>query len=327
MAKYIDIEVIHSLSEAQPKKGTITKYWLHLISNGIAQPISIPVIIAQGVDNEDDAPVLGITAAVHGNELNGIPVIQRLFQEIDPTTLRGTLIGVPVVNVISIMQQQRRYVDGVDLNRIMPGKMNGNRSEMFAYRFTNRILKHFDYLLDLHTASFGRVNSYYIRADMKRKETAKLARLQNAEIILNNTGGDSTVRSAAADMGIHAITIELGDPSIFQKGMIQAGLVGVKNVMAHLKMTDNEIVKPEKAPIYCKKSYWIYANRGGILEVFPKIGQIIEKGDRIAIVRDVFGDTIQVYEAPESGVVIGKSTQPVGYTGGRILHLGIIKSN
>lgn len=45
-------------------------------------------------------PVVGITAAVHGNELNGIPLIHRLFHEIDCGTLCGTLVAIPVVNTL-----------------------------------------------------------------------------------------------------------------------------------------------------------------------------------------------------------------------------------
>src|SRR5210317_2013251 len=104
-------------------KGTLRYYWLSIVSDGFGNPVSIPLIVARGVE---DGPILGLTAAVHGNELNGIPVIQRLFSEIDVNDLRGTIIGVPVVNVPSFMRKKRTFSDGVDLNHIMPGKEDGN---------------------------------------------------------------------------------------------------------------------------------------------------------------------------------------------------------
>src|SRR5690606_7085540 len=183
---------------------------------------------------------LGLTAALHGNELNGIPVIQRLFREIDVKKLKGNIIGIPVLNVPSLVRKKRRFIDGTDLNHIMPGKEEGNVSQVYAYRVFHAIVKNFDYLIDLHTASFGRVNSYYIRADMEIKSTRTMALLQNAQIIVHNPPNDGTLRGAAEDLGIAAITVEVGDPNRFQKGMIRSGLAGIHNVLQYLDMTEGE---------------------------------------------------------------------------------------
>lgn len=318
--RYLDIRVITRLKLEEVPPNQVQKYWMHIISNGLGQPVYLPLIVLRG---SEPGPVVGITAGVHGNELNGVPVVQQTFQRIDPTALRGTLIGVPVVNVLSLLSHERRFLDGEDLNRIMPGKTRGNRSQIYAYRFVRRIIQELDYLIDLHTASNGRINSHYIRADMRRKTTAKLAELQNPQIILNNAGADGTLRSAAADLGIHAITVEIGDPNLFQEKMIGYGLEGVFNVLYHLKMLEGEVKPPQQTPVRCRKSYWMYADRGGIMEVFPEVTEAVEKGQRIALIRDVFGELIKEFHAPEDGIVIGRSVSPVNQTGGRILHLGI----
>lgn len=302
-------------------RGEISRFWLRLAADGIGTAINIPVMVARGME---DGVTLGITAAVHGNELNGIPVIQRLFNELEPTKLKGTVIGIPVVNVPGYLLMQRKFNDGLDLNRIMPGKANGNNAEVYAYRFVNRILKHFDYLLDLHTASFGRINSYYIRANMEDPITAKLAHLQHAQIILNSPAPDPTVRGTATRMGKKAITLEVGDPNVFQKGIIRSGLTGMHNTLAYLDMVETEIEQPEISPIVCNHSYWIYTDKGGVLQILPKATAYVKKGDCIAILRNVFGDKLKEYFAPEDGIVIGKSVHPVAQTGSRILHLGIV---
>lgn len=74
------------------------------------------------------------------------------------------------------MLNQRQYSDGTDLNSLFPGvsqiKANdmqdpkGNCSEQFAYHLLHKIVSQFEYLIDMHTASFGRINSLYVRADM-----------------------------------------------------------------------------------------------------------------------------------------------------------------
>lgn len=312
--------VIRDLQLDDMPRGMMARYWLHLVNDGLGMPVYIPLLVARGVEN---GPVMGLTAAVHGNELNGIPVIQRLFKEIKVENLRGTLVGVPVVNIPSLLRNKRRFIDGTDLNHIMPGREDGNVSQVYAYRLVNRIIQHFDYLVDLHTASFGRVNSYYIRADMKEPVTRKMALLQNAQIIVHNPPSDGTLRGAADALGIHAITLEVGNPNTFQKGLIRSGLTGIHNLLHYLEMTEGSIEENTSPTIHCDRSYWLYTDTGGILTVHPGVTDRVEKGEVIASLRNIFGDLIQEYRAPEDGVVIGKSVSPINQTGGRILHLGI----
>ena len=316
-----EAEIIKELKISDVPRGAVSRYWLQLVSDGMGVPIQIPIIVARG---NKDGKVLGLTAAVHGNELNGIPVIQRVFKEIDISKLKGAIVGVPVVNIPSLLRKKRRFIDGTDLNHIMPGKANGTVSQVYAHRITTRLVKEFNFLIDLHTASFGRINSYYIRADMSDPVVNKMALLQNPEIIVHNPPSDGTLRGTAADMGIKAITLEVGNPNTFQKGMIRDGLTGIHNVLDYLGLISCECEEPEET-IMCKSSYWIYTDRGGVLTVYPKVTELVKKGQEIAAMRNIFGDLIQTYYAPEDGVVIGKSTSPINQTGGRILHLGILK--
>mgnify|MGYP002785262496 CR=1 FL=1 len=170
----------------------------------------------------------------------------------------------------------------------------------------------------------------YVRADVKNDTLFTLAKLLEPDIILNNKGNPSfgseeskTLRAAALEKGIHSVTVEYGDPQVFQTVMISRGVNGILNIMAWLGMlTEPEKVK--KLPVICKKSYWMYTDAGGYLEVLVELNQVIEKGAPIAIVRNAVGDKIKEYYAPESGIVIGKSTNPVAMSGDRILHLGIL---
>jgi len=312
--------VIRQLHAGDAPRGAVTRYLVHLVTDGIGAPVYVPVIVARG---REDGPVLGLTAAVHGNELNGIPVVQRIFQEIDLEGLRGTLIGVPIVNVPSLHRNQREFIDSIDLNDIMPGKADGNVSEVYAWRTVNWIVSEFDYLADLHTASNGRINSYYIRADMNDPVTRQMALLQNAQIIVNNAPSDGTLRSAAAALGIHAVTLELGNPATFQRGIIRSGLIGIHNLLSYLGMTDDAIIAPENRPTLCRSSYWMYTDTGGILDVRPGLNDNVEAGQVVTTLRNVFGDLVREYQAPESGVVVGKSVYPINQTGGRILHIGV----
>ncbi|NJC25782.1 succinylglutamate desuccinylase/aspartoacylase family protein [Neolewinella antarctica] len=315
------IPIIEDLSEAKVEPGTTQRFWLKIISDGLGEPVKIPILYARGLT---DGPVLGLTAAVHGDELNGIRVIQRLFDDLPVKEIRGTVIGVLVVNVPGFFRQQRFFSDGVDLNHMMPGREGGNASQLYAHRVLERIVKHFDYILDLHTASRGRTNSYYIRADMSAESTRQLAMLQNPQLIVHNPPSDGTLRGAAAEAEIPAITLEVGNPGVYQKRLIRSGLAGIHNVLSHLGITDDEIEPAETPPILCRKSYWLYTDAGGLLTVEVELLQVVKAGEVVAVLRDVFGRVKKKFQAPENGVVIGKSTMPVNSSGGRILHLGIV---
>lgn len=295
---------------------------LNIASNGLGDHISLPVMVMKGRCAE---PVVGITAAVHGNEVNGLPIIHQLFRTINPLKLNGTIVGVPVVNIPGFLENERYFRDGQDLNRLFPGKKDGNRSEFYAYQFVERIARHFGYLIDLHTASFGRINSLYVRANLQNEVTEKMALLQHPQIVVNKEGDDGTLRNTLTDLGIPSITVEVGNPSLFQKKLISKSLLGLNNVLSYLKM----VPRPEKLslekPIICKESHWLYTDHGGILEVLPGLVDFVKKGDLIATVRDAFGEVSARYYSPYDGVVIGKSTNPIGEAGARILHIGIVK--
>jgi predicted deacylase len=268
--------------------------------------------------------VVGITAAIHGNELNGIVVIHRLLSRLARTPLlKGTLVAVPIVNVPGYLREQREFEDGVDLNRVMPGKPDGNESALYAHRLMERVVQHFEYLIDLHTASTGRENSLYIRADMKDPLTAKLARIMAPQIILHSPGADGTLRDAAQRRGIRSLTVEIGDPQRFQGEYVRNARLGLQELLEHLGMLPDISDPDSHIPVECGRSSWIYTDRGGVLHVLPKVADRVEKDDRIAILYNVWGDIVREYGAPESGIVIGRSVNPTARAGSRVLHLGI----
>ncbi|RUS14812.1 hypothetical protein BC938DRAFT_477205, partial [Jimgerdemannia flammicorona] len=247
-----DIPTVSNLDLDALPMGKISRLWVVLAKDGLSAPIKVPVIVAKGVR---DGPVVGMTAALHGNELNGIPLIHRLFsQELQLSALHGTVVAVPVTNVPGYLSGVRTFNDGVDLNRLMPGKKNGSISQVYAYNLMERIVSKFNYLLDLHTASKGRVNSLYVRSNMVNEVTREMSRLQNPQIIVHNTSPDGSLRGAAMELGIPAITVEIGDPARFQKRFVKNALLGVTNILGHLKMVPDEHDLPEFDPVVCAKS-------------------------------------------------------------------------
>mgnify|MGYP001544293205 CR=1 FL=1 len=316
------IKFLHKLDLSEIPSGTVSRYRLTLTTDGIGDPVQIPLIIAKGILA---GPVLGVTAAVHGNEINGLPIIFQFINEINPLKLHGTVIAIPVVNVHGFLQNIRSSYEGADLNRLFPGKKKGTSGQRYVYNFLHRVVKHFDYLIDLHTASFGRANSLYIKADLENEITRKMSYLINPQIVVHSTGKDGTLRSSASTFGIHAITLEVGNPHLFQRSLIKKSVTGLMNILVYLKMVKRKEKTVRGDPIICSRSFWIYSDMGGILEVIPEVASIVNSGDIIAKITNIYGDIIKEYRSTNTNcIVIGKSINPVGEAGSRIIHLGVI---
>ncbi|KAJ3361689.1 hypothetical protein HDU91_003798 [Kappamyces sp. JEL0680] len=306
--------------------GQISTSWINMVKQGLSEWIRIPVIIARGVE---PGPVIGITAVVHGNELNGVPCIHRVITDIDVSQLKGAVVAVPCVNVPGYLRFSREFSDGKDLNRYFPGTEQGTASSIYNHNFFTKIIKQFNFLIDLHTASFGRVNSYYVRADMNDPVSSVFAKLQQPQVILHNSGQDGTLRSAASSIGIKAITVEIGNPQLFQNQFVQWSYKGVMRILAYLNMFKSNISDLSSAgsplTILCSRGFWMYTQTGGVLEVYPLVNSIVKKGDLIARIKNIFGNIVDEIFSTHSGVTIGRSSNPVAMAGDRILHLGIIK--
>lgn len=313
--------IVQRLALDEVPRGSVQRVRVVMTENATGNETLVPVIILRGVE---DGPVVGVTAAIHGNELNGIRVIHRLVDQLIQSGLvRGTVVAVPIVNVPGYLRQQREFEDGVDLNRIMPGKPSGDESALYAHRFLDRIVRYFDYLFDLHTASDGRANSLYIRADMDDPETAALAREIAPQIIVHNPINDGTLREAAVKLGARALTVEVGDPQRLQRGLVREARLGIQEALEHLGMIADNRESIERDIVECVRSFWLYTDRGGVLTVSPKLCEWVSRGQVIAQLHNVWGDLVREYEAPEDAIVIGKSINPTARAGSRIAHLGV----
>lgn len=321
MKKVIQVKSRDELKLSSLAKGQVHHVHIHIPGSPFGNPWKVPVIVARGLK---DGPVLGVTAAIHGNELNGMSTIFKLFRNIKPEKLAGTLIAVPICNVPGYLLKQRYYSDGEDLNRKMPGNEFGKKpSEVYNYYLTSKIIKQFDYLLDLHTASSGKINSLYIRADLEDPKCRMLANLQNPQIIVQKYDEEGTLRSWANSQNIPTITIEIGNPNIFQQDLIDDTLEGITNTMRSLKMIPGKVKNHTEDSVICSSSFWIFSRVGGVIDVLPALTKKLKKGDLVARVYNVFGEIVEEILSPKDGVVIGKNTSPSCEAGSRILHLGI----
>ena len=291
-------------------------------------PRSIPVYIMNGAK---PGPVLALTAATHGDELNGVSVIHHLIHgddhiagtaddRIDLAEMAGTLICVPVVNIDGMLLSQREAPDNRDINRKFPGKPEGNQSQRIAHALFEGVVKHADHLIDLHSAPRARTNLAHIRADFDKPECMGLARAFGTRIILHSEGPSGSLRREATAIGTPTILLEAGTAHRFELDAVHAGIEGVLNVMAHLNMIEREVRLPA-VRMLVRRSKWARAETGGLLHSLVKPGDHVKKGDILAHITDPFGATEQTIVSPRTGIIVGLAMDPLVRAGDPVANI------
>ena len=197
------------------------------------ESISMPVQVICG---RRAGPVLFISAAIHGDELNGVESVRRLLKRKVRRSVRGTLLAVPIVNVHGFLDQSRYLPDRRDLNRSFPGSVKGSIAARMAHTFVTEIVAKADYGIDLHTGAINRSNLPQIRANLDDSATLDFAKAFGVPVIINSNIRDGSLRECAADRGLPVLIYEGGEALRFNDLSIRAGLQGVIKAMRHVGM-------------------------------------------------------------------------------------------
>lgn len=280
--------------------------------------LSLPVIVIRG---KSDGPSVFLDAAIHGDEINGVDLILNVVDRIQPSTLRGTLIAVPVVNVYGFMSQDRYLPDRRDLNRSFPGSDSGSMAARLANLLMTEVVRHCSFGIDYHSGSMHRTNLPQIRADLSDPETAVLAEAFGPQIILNSKLRPGSLREAAGRAGIKVIVHEAGEPSRFDPGSLREGINGTFRVLHFLGMIDDPPPVSPYTPIRIAASRWVRARRSGLMRVGVDVGDRVRKNDRLGMISDIYGEQRVPIRSPMEGIVIGMQLNPMVHRGDALVHV------
>jgi len=264
------------------------------------------------VKGRKEKPVLLLNAAIHGEELNGIEVIMRLLDEIDPAKLNGTIYAVPIVNILAYRAGSRAEPrDLEDLNRVFPGKKDGTATERIAYLFFEKFVKKADFGIDLHAGMRGHLLMPHPRVRYTNDYTPPLEpfRALGTEIIFHNEGKKGMLTIEAGKIGKPIVCFEIGEAGRLDEEYIQAGLKGVKNFMKYFGMLEGEPEIPEKQ-ILLKDYLEIKADCPGLFYPFVKPGEVVKKKQALGYIRELPTGKKKVIESPKNSVVIGIRSRP-----------------
>ena len=269
----------------------------------------------------EDGPVVFVTAALHGDELNGTGAVRHLIQDDNFNLTRGAVIFIPVLNLLAFDRHSRYLPDRRDLNRSFPGSATGSLASRMASIIFNEIVPRCDYGIDLHTASIRRTNYPNVRADLTLPKVRWLAESFGSEITIDSKGPQGSFRREACRAGCPTIIMEGGEVWKVEPSIVETAVRGVKNVFRKLEMLDGSIKKPAYQ-VVIKKSKWIRAERGGFLHFHVKPGDIIEKGQPLVTNSTILGQEHNTFNAPFNAVVIGMTSLPAISPGEPICNLG-----
>lgn len=286
-------------------------------------PMDLPIRVIRG---KKDGPTIFISAAIHGDELNGIEIIRRFRKLSILKRLKGTVVLIPIVNIYGVMTLSRYMPDRRDLNRSFPGTKKGSLASRVAKVFFDEIVSKCDFGLDLHTASIHKSNLPQIRTNLDNKFTYNLAKIFEAPVVLHSELRDGSLRAEAQEKEIPVLLYEAGEALRFDETSIRIGVKGIVNILRELDMLPIVNRKRKyKIPIVARSSQWIRSTESGIIRTIKALGDIVKEDEIIAYVDEPLGDESFEIKATFDGVIIGKSEIPLIQEGDAIFHIAKLK--
>lgn len=281
--------------------------------------VTTPVIVAHGATA---GPRICLTAAVHGDELNGIEIVRRLMNELDPASLSGTVVGVPIVNYLGYARGSRYLPDRRDLNRYFPGTTSGSSASRIAHSFFSEVALNCQALVDFHTGSFDRKNLPQVRGDLRIPAVLEFSRGFGATAVLHSPGSRGMLRHAAVAAGIPAITFEVGSPMRLEPAEIDHAVQALHTLLHKMGMTRSFRMWAEpQALFYAAK--WVRADAGGMLFSEVALGDRVRVGQRLGKVIDPVQNSERAIVSPVQGKVIGMAVNQIVLPGFAAYHIGV----
>ena len=267
-------------------------------------------------------PCVFVSAAIHGDEIVGTAIIQKLLTRLKPADMAGTLILVPAVNIFGFLQRSRYLPDRRDLNRSFPGSCSGSLASQLAHCFLENVIDRCSLGIDLHTAAIHRYNLPQIRIAADNPYLVELAMAFGAPVIVESPLRDGSMRELAHRRGTPMLLLEAGEALRFDRLSIAIGTEGIERVLAHIGMiAADDGLSTVGIPARANHSTWVRSPRGGVTHRTRKSGDTVRKGDLLATVTGLFGEDPEPMASPIDGIVIGHATLPVVNQGDAVFHI------
>lgn len=280
--------------------------------------VRIPIHVRR---SHNPGPTVFVTAALHGDEINGTGAIRQLIQDQTLELTRGAIVLVPVLNLLAFDRHSRYLPDRRDLNRSFPGSLGGSLASRMARTIFDEIVARGDYGIDFHTAAARRTNYPNVRGDLEIPEVRRIAEAFGCDFIVNGKGPAGAFRREACAAGRPSIILEGGEVCKVEPTIVETAVRGVRNVLVELDMLDAEAERPDYQ-VVIETTKWVRAERGGFLQFHVQPGEMVEQDQPLATNTNLLGHERSLLTAPFDAVVIGMTTLPAVSPGESVCHLG-----
>jgi hypothetical protein len=282
--------------------------------------IAIPVIIERSLI---PGPTILITAAIHGDEINGVEIVRQLIARKINKPKRGSIICIPILNVFGFLNTERAFPDGRDLNRVFPGNKRGSLASRVAYYLTTQVLPLVDYCMDFHTGGASRFNAPQVRVNPGDENLLKLAKVFNVPFIVYSKNLKKSYRATCNKLGIPIVLFEGGKSLESNTQIVNYGVRGIKRFLYFLDMLDSKfnVTNPIKDSVIIEKSRWIRAQKSGLFHLNIKCSKWVEKGEILATITDPYGKMTFNVIATNEGFIINVNQTPIVHQGDAIFHI------
>jgi len=282
-------------------------------------PVVVPITVWRAAQ---PGPAVFITAAVHGDELNGTGIVREIILRPPFQLTCGSLVLVPVVNIQGFERHTRYLPDRRDLNRCFPGSPEGSLAGRLAHTIFSQVISRCDYGIDLHTAAVRRTNFPSVRAYSRDAEVARIARAFGCEAIVNRKGPKSSLRREACEAGCPTIILEAGEVWKIEPHVVEYGVRGIRNVLIELGMVEGKREEP-LYQVWTRKTLWVRADCGGILAFHIAPGDVVEKEQPLVTTTNLLGEEQNVLCSPTAGIILGMTTLPTVTPGAPVCHIAV----
>lgn len=310
----VDFEINNTcIKPGENKTISLNSYELPTKTN-----IEIPVHFFR---SNNPGPVVLFSAGMHGDETNGIEILRKLITREELHQLKcGSLIIIPVINIVSFLFGSRDLPDGRDLNRCFPGNKKGSLGARIAYDLMKKIIPLIDFGVDFHTGG-SKINNYpQLRCVYNFPENLSIAEKFSAPLIIDSVYRDGTFRKEAAKQGKPILVFEGGESLRFDYGAINEGINGCLRLMKAYEMIDSDV--PPNPSVKIVKDSWVRAKISGLFHFNKANGSYVDEGELIGVLCNPYGEIEEKILAPYSGYLIGVNNQPVVNVGDALIHLG-----
>ena len=288
-------------------------------------PIPIGVVAA-----DHGGPTVLLTAGNHGDEYEGIVILQRLFHDLDPSRIRGRIIIMPSLNLPAVRAYRRTSpLDGANMNRVFGDQDLGGPTREIAQFVEEALIAGSDYAIDLHSGGkmceFSPCGYIYSTGEKKHLQSKLTAAHRfGAKYTAVVEGSPGSLSAAGERAGTIMLSAELGGGRIRREN-IEIGYKGTVNALAGWGLMDH--TPEETKTLFLRSgsaSSAVMSPVGGVFEPLTDVGQHVVAGDAVGRIHplDALDQPVIIVETQSSGIIIGQRTQAFVQRGDFLLHLG-----